>query len=343
MSNSTLVNRRILLNAHPTGLPKPTDFRLEEVPVPALQDGQLLLRTEWLSLDPYMRNLMEKVGPGYADPVPLGQTMVGGTVSCVVESRHPQFAAGDLVLSYVGWQDYAVSDGAGLIQLGDMAKPSQALGGLGMPGFTAYAGLLDIGQPKAGETLVVAAATGGVGSMVGQIAKLKGLRVVGIAGGADKCRYAVQELGFDACIDHRDPKFAEQLAAACPKGIDIYFENVGGAVFDAVMPLLNLRARVPVCGFISHYNEKGMFEGPDRLPKWMATLLPKRVRMQGFIVFDYYGTHYYEEFQRDMAAWIAEGNVKFKEDVIEGLEAAPEAFIGLLQGKNFGKLVVHVS
>jgi len=343
MSNSTLVNRRILLNAHPAGLPKPTDFRLEEVPVPALQDGQLLLRTEWLSLDPYMRNLMEKVGPGYAEPVPLGETMVGGTVSRVVESRHPQFSAGDQVLSYVGWQDYAISDGAGLIQLDNMAKPSLALGGLGMPGFTAYSGLLDIGQPKAGETLVVAAATGGVGSIVGQIAKLKGLRVVGIAGGADKCRYAVEELGFDACIDHRDPAFAQQLAAACPKGVDIYFENVGGAVFDAVMPLLNLHARVPVCGFISHYNEKGGQTGPDRLPKWMATLLPKRVRMQGFIIFDYYGTHYHEEFQRDMAAWIAEGKIKFKEQVAEGLEAAPDAFIGMLQGKNFGKLVVHVS
>ena len=335
-----MTNRRIVLAAHPQGLPTPTDFRLEETPVPVPQDGQVLLRTEWLSLDPYMRNLMEKVGPGYADPVPLGATMVGGTVSRVVESRHPDYQAGDLVVGAAGWQDHALSDGSGLMPVGDAARPSLALGTLGMPGFTAYVGLLDIGMPQPGETVVVAAATGAVGSVVGQIAKIKGARVVGIAGGPDKCRYAVEELGFDACVDHRDPRFAELLAAACPDGIDVYFENVGGAVFDAVQPLLNVNARVPVCGFISHYNG-GVSHGPDRLAKWMATLLSKRIRMQGFIILDHYGTRF-DAFRDDMAGWLAAGRIKAKEDVVEGLENAPAAFIGLLQGKNFGKLVVRV-
>lgn len=336
-----MMNRRIVLAAHPHGIPATTDFRLEGCPVPVPQDGQVLLRTEWLSLDPYMRNLMEQVGPGYADPVPLGAAMVGGTVSRVVESRHPRFQAGDLVVGAAGWQDYAVSDGSGLMPVGDLARPSLALGTLGMPGFTAYVGLLDIGMPKPGETVVVAAATGAVGSVVGQIAKIKGARVVGIAGGPDKCRYAVEELGFDACVDHRDPRFAELLAAACPDGIDVYFENVGGAVFDAVQPLLNVNARVPVCGFISHYNG-GDAEGPDRLAKWMGILLAKRIRMQGFIILDHYGTRF-DAFRDDMAGWLAAGRIKVKEDVVEGLEHAPDAFIGLLQGRNFGKLVVRVA
>jgi hypothetical protein len=335
-----MTNRRIVLAAHPQGLPTPTDFRLEEIPVPVPQDGQVLLRTEWLSLDPYMRNLMEQVGPGYADPVPLGATMVGGTVSRVVESRRPDYKAGDLVVAGAGWQDYALSDGSGLMPVGDLARPSLALGTLGMPGFTAYVGLLDIGAPRPGETVVVAAATGAVGSVVGQIAKIKGARVVGIAGGPDKCRYAVEELGFDACVDHRDPRFAELLAAACPDGIDVYFENVGGAVFDAVQPLLNVNARVPVCGFISHYNGAES-SGPDRLAKWMATLLSKRIRMQGFIILDHYATRF-DAFRDDMAGWLAAGKIKVKEDVVDGLENAPAAFIGLLQGKNFGKLVVRV-
>jgi NADPH-dependent curcumin reductase CurA len=245
------VNRRITLASHPKGPPTAQNFRVDTRPVPVPGDGQVLLRTLYLSLDPYMRNLMEEVGPGYAEPVQIGNTMVGGTVTRVITSRNPQFAVGELVLANAGWQDYALSDGSDLMSLGDMAQPSLALGGLGMTGFTAYVGLLDIGQPRPGETVVVAAATGAVGSVVGQLAKLKGARVVGIAGGADKYRYAVDELGFDVCIDRRDPQIAERLAAACPSGIDVYFENVGGAVFDAVLPLLNLGARVPVCGFIA--------------------------------------------------------------------------------------------
>jgi NADPH-dependent curcumin reductase CurA len=341
MQQNELVNRRIVLAEHPQGIPTATNFRLEEVPIPRPQEGQVLLRTEWLSLDPYMRNLMEKVGPGYAEPVPLGAPMVGGTVSRIVESRHPAFKAGELVAGFAGWQDYALSDGSDLMQAGDPAQASMALGALGMPGFTAYVGLLDIGQPKPGDTVVVAAATGAVGSVVGQIAKIKGARVVGIAGGPDKCRYAVEELGFDACVDHRSPQFAEELAAACPAGIDVYFENVGGAVFDAVQPLLNLNARVPVCGFIAHYNGSTA-SGLDRLPKWMATLLAKRIRMQGFIILDHYATRF-DAFRHDMATWIAAGSVKVREHIVDGLENAPAAFIGMQEGKNFGKLVVRVA
>ncbi|QPF73947.1 NADP-dependent oxidoreductase [Roseateles sp. DAIF2] len=339
------VNRRITLAERPQGLPEAQrHFRLDEQPRPEPAEGQVLLRTLYLSLDPYMRNLMDEVGPGYAPVVELGATMVGGTVSRVVASRHPRFAVGELVLANAGWQDYALSDGADLQPLGDLPQPSRALGGLGMPGFTAYVGLLDIGQPKPGETVVVAAATGAVGAVVGQLARLKGARVVGIVGGADKQRYALEELGFDACLDRRDPRFAEQLAAACPQGIDVYFENVGGAVFDAVLPLLNIGARVPVCGFIAHYNEGDdeAAAGPDRLPRLVATLLQKRIRMQGFIILDHYGARF-EDFRREMSQWLAEGRIKLREDLVEGLENAPAAFRGLLEGRNFGKLVVRVA
>jgi NADPH-dependent curcumin reductase CurA len=342
MSPTAAVNRRIVLAAHPQGAPKLEDFRLEPVEVPAPAEGQVLLRTLHLSLDPYMRNLMDEIGPSYMPAVPLGRTMVGATVNRVVVSRHPQFRVGDLVLGNAGWQDYALSDGSDLRPLGKMAQPSLALGGLGMPGFTAYVGLLDIGQPKPGETVVVAAATGAVGAAVGQIARLKGARVVGIAGGADKCRYAVEELGLDACLDHREPALAERLAAACPDGIDVYFENVGGAVFDAVLPRLNDHARVPVCGVIAHYNDKTLPPGPNRLPLAMSIVLQRRVRVQGFIILDHYADRY-DAFRRDMGEWIATGRVKLREDVVAGLENAPAAFIGLLEGRNFGKLVVQVA
>jgi NADPH-dependent curcumin reductase CurA len=342
MPHTNAVNRRILLRARPRGLPTPQDFHLEEIAVPTPGDGQLLLHTLYLSLDPGLRNLMDETGPVYAPSVRLGEVMDGGTVSRVVASKHPQFGVGDLVLGRAGWQQYSLSDGHGLSPLGDMAQPSLALGGLGMPAFTAYVGLLDIGQPQPGETVVVAAATGAVGAVVGQIAKLKGARVVGIAGGADKCRYAVEALGFDACLDRNDPQFAQQLAAACPDGIDIYFESVGGAVFDAVLPLLNIGARVPVVGFIAHYNEEALPDGPNRLPLLLSTLLQKRIRMQGLIILDHYATRF-DEFRRDMGEWIASGQVKLREDVVNGLENAPAAFIGLLQGRNFGKLVVRIA
>ena len=335
-------NRRIILAARPKGLPAPRDFRLERAAVPVPDDGQVLLRTVYLSLDPYMRNLMEEVGPVYAPSVPLGGTMPGGTVSRVVESKHPEFRPGELVLASAGWQDYAVSDGQGLVRLGEMARPSLALGGLGMTGFTAYVGLLEIGCPKPGETVVVAAATGAVGSVVGQLARLRGARVVGIAGGPGKCHEAVAELGFDACVDRHAPRLAERLAAACPKGIDVYFESVGGAVLDAVLPLLNIGARVPVCGVIAHYNDQGLPSGPDRAPLLLSTVLQKRVRLQGFVILDHYASRY-DAFRRDMGAWVEAGQVKLREHRVAGLENAPAAFIGLLQGHNDGKVVVSVA
>jgi NADPH-dependent curcumin reductase CurA len=296
----------------------------------------------YLSLDPYMRGRMSDA-PSYAPPVRIGELMAGATVSRVEISDVPGFAVGDWVVSQSGWQEYAISDGGGVLNLGaHAAKPSYALGVLGMPGFTAYMGLVDIGQPKPGETIVVAAATGAVGSVVGQIAKLKDCRAVGIAGGAEKCRYAVEKLGLDACLDHRGPKLKEELAAACPKGIDVYFENVGGAVFDAVLPLLNARARIPLCGLIATYNGDPAAETKYRTSQVMTTLLKRRIRVQGFIIFEDYRSHF-AEFRKQMTEWFEAGMIKYREDIVSGLENAPEAFMGLLQGKNFGKLVVRVA
>ena len=340
MSGTT--NRRIVLAARPAGVPVASDFRMETETLRSPDEGQMLLRTVYLSLDPYMRGRMSDA-PSYAPPVGIGELMVGSTVSRVEISNVPAFAVGDWVLSQNGWQEYAISDGRGVLNLGaHPAKPSYALGVLGMPGFTAYMGLLDIGQPKPGETVVVAAATSAVGSVVGQIAKLKECCVVGIAGGAEKCHYAVEELGFDACLDHRSPKLHEELAAACTNGIDVYFENVGGLVFDAVLPLLNARARIPLCGLIAIYNGDPAAESKYRTSQVMATLLKKRIRVQGFIIFEDYGPHF-GEFRKQMAEWFRAGKIKYREDMVSGLENAPKAFIGLLQGKNFGKLVVQIA
>lgn len=342
MTQSDTTSRRIVLASRPVGAPTAENFRLEETPVPAPSAGQVLLRTLYLSLDPYMRGRMSDA-PSYAPPVNIDDVMVGGTVGRVEASQNPDYTVGDLVLSLGGWQDYVLSDGTGLMKLDKtMQRPSLALGVLGMPGFTAYMGLLDIGRPVAGETVVVGAASGAVGSVVGQTAKLKGCRVVGIAGGADKCRYVVEELGFDACIDHRNADLKDQLKAACPDGIDVYFESVGGAVFDAVLPLLNTKARIPVCGLIANYNMTSLPDGPDRIPVLMGNMLRKRITMQGFIIFDDYG-HRYGEFYKDMSNWVQEGKIKFREDIVDGLENAPEAFMGLLVGKNFGKLVIRVA
>ena len=337
----TRTNRKIVLASRPEGAPKASNFRLEQSPPPEPRDGQVLLRTLWLSLDPYMRGRMS-AARSYAKPVEVGEPMVGGTVNEVVASKHPDFKPGDVVLGYAGWQDYAVSDGAGLRKLDARRAPvSTALGVLGMPGMTAYAGLLTIGQPKGGETVAVAAATGPVGSLVGQIAKIKGCRAVGIAGGQDKCRYLMDELGFDAAVDHRSKNFPDELRQACPKGIDVYFENVGGAVWDAVSPLLNDFARIPVCGLIAQYNMTELPGGPDRTPQLFRQVLTKRLTIRGFIVRDF--ADQAEAFGRDVSAWLQQGKIKYKEDVVEGLENAPQAFLGLLQGKNFGKLLVRVS
>ncbi len=334
-------NRRIVLASRPLGFPKTSDFRLEEAPIPAPADGEVLVRVAYLSLDPYMRGRMDSA-KSYARPVEVGAVMEGGTVAVVEASRHPDHAVGDVVLSYAGWQTYAVSDGKGLTKLDPSAAPvSTALGVLGMPGFTAYAGLLEIGRPAPGATVVVAAASGPVGSAVGQIARIKGARAVGIAGGEKKCAFVKGELGFDAAVDHQAPDFAQRLAEACPGGVDIYFENVGGAVWDAVFPLLNDFARVPVCGLIAQYNAAGPFGGPDRLPLVMRQILVKSLTLRGFIQREFAALR--PAFQRDMTAWLAEGRVRYREDVVEGLERAPEAFLGLLQGRNFGKLLIRVS
>jgi len=339
---TSLTNRRVVLASRPSGAPVASNFRIESLPVPVPAEGQILLRTVYLSLDPYMRGRMSDA-PSYAPPVGIGEVMVAGTVSRVEASNHPGYDVGDWVLSQGGWQEYSLADGDAVLKLGaQLEHPSAALGILGMPGFTAYMGLLDIGQPKTGETVVVGAATGAVGSVVGQIAKIKGCRVVGVAGGAEKCRLAVEELGFDACVDHRSPELAAELAKACPQGIDVYFENVGGEVFEAVLPLLNTKARIPLCGLISQYNATQLPAGPDRTSLVMGTLLKKRAKIQGFIIFDDYGPHY-GEFRKQMSEWLAAGEIRFREQVVEGIENAPEAFIGLLVGKNFGKLVVKVS
>ena len=340
MSNP--INRQIVLASRPKGAPVDSNFRLENSAVPIAAPGEVLLRSVYLSLDPYMRGRMNDT-KSYAEPVALDEVMVGGTVCQVELSNHPDFEVGEWVLAFTGWQDYAVSDGEGLLKLGkDPQHPSYALGVMGMPGFTAYMGLLDIGQPKAGDTIVVAAAAGAVGSMVGQIGKIKGCRVVGVAGSAEKCRYVKETLGFDECLNHKDENFAEQLANACTAGIDVYFENVGGKVFDAVLPLLNVGARVPLCGLISQYNRTALPEGPDRMSALMGQLLIKRIKMQGFIIFDDYG-HRYNEFAKDMTQWLAQGKIHYREHLIEGLENAPHAFIGLLEGKNFGKMVVKTN
>lgn len=341
MDQSKKTNRRIVLASRPDGAPVEENFRLEESAIPALQDKELLLGTVYLSLDPYMRGRMSDA-PSYAPPVELGEVMVGGTVSQVVDSRIPGFAVGEWVLGYSGWQSYAVSDGTGLTRLGkNPQNSSYALGILGMPGFTAYMGLLDIGQPKPGNTLVVAAATGPVGATVGQLGKMKGCRVVGVAGGPEKCTYAKENLGFDECIDHRAEDFREQLKSGCPEGIDVYFENVGGKVFDGVLPLLNVGARIPVCGIVSRYNATKLPDGPDRLSLLVGTILVKRIKMQGFIIFDDYG-HRYDEFAKEMTSLLDAGKIKYREQQVDGLESAPKAFMGLLEGKNFGKLVIKI-
>jgi NADPH-dependent curcumin reductase CurA len=331
--------KRVVLASRPVGEPKTSDFRIEDYAIPTPGDGEVLLRTIWLSLDPYMRGRMSD-GPSYAAPVPINGVMEGEGVSEVIASNNPKFAKGDIVAIRSGWQSHALSDGKGLRKVDPkLGSISTAVGVLGMPGMTAYTGLLEIGKPKAGETVVVAAASGAVGSAVGQIARIKGARAIGIAGGKDKCDYVKNELGFDECVDHRDPNLAAKLKAACPNGIDVYFENVGGAVFEAVFPLLNPFARMPVCGLIAQYNDT-----QATVPNWAAALmrnvLTKRLNIRGFIVSDFAAMH--GDFLRDMSQWVREGKVKHREFITEGLENAPSAFMGLLKGANFGKQLVRV-
>ena len=332
---------QIVLKARPEGEPRPSDFETVTVDLPPLEEGQVLLRVRYLSLDPYMRGRMSEA-KSYADPVALGDVMVGGTVCEVVESRSDRRQVGDQVLSYSGWQTHAVADARAVRSLDPDAAPvSTALGVLGMPGFTAYAGLLLLGKPQPGETVVVAAATGPVGSAVGQIARLKGARAVGIAGGPEKCRALREEFGFDAAVDHRAPDFRERLAEAVPDGIDVYFENVGGDVARAVQRHLNLYARIPVCGLVAGYNATAAAQGPDRLDGFLRLVLTKSLTVRGFIQNEFEREHH-GQFLQDMSAWVREGTVRYREDVTVGLEHAVEAFNGMLAGRNFGKAVVQV-
>ncbi|MEV0291987.1 NADP-dependent oxidoreductase [Nocardia sp. NPDC050710] len=332
---------QIQLIARPHGEPMDTDFAVVKIGLPELEDGDVLLRVLYLSLDPYMRGRMS-TAKSYAAPVELGTVMVGATVCEVIESRADSLAPGDVVLSYSGWQTHTVAKARHVRKLDPEAAPiSTALGVLGMPGFTAYGGLLEIGRPQRHETVVVAAATGPVGSAVGQIARIKGARAVGIAGGPEKCRALLDEFGFDAAVDHRAPDFEDQLAAAVPDGIDVYFENVGGGVADAVTPLLNRFARIPVCGLVSAYNATEAPTGPDRLPAFMRRILTSSLTVRGFIQDEFVPTRY-DDFLRDMSEWIRDGSVAYREDVVVGLENAPEAFRGMLAGRNFGKVLIRI-
>jgi hypothetical protein len=332
---------KIVLAARPNGKPKRTDFRTEESIVPAPSSGQILLGVKYLSLDPYMRGRMDD-RKSYAKPLQIGDMMPGEAVARVIASSHPDYSEGDIVLARTGWCTHALSDGAGLRKLDPAAAPiTTALGVLGMPGFTAYSGLRLIGEPKPGETVVVAAASGPVGSLVGQLAKLGGARAVGIAGGPEKCAYVQNEFRFDTAIDRHASDFAAQLAKACPNGIDVYFELVGGAVWQAVLPLLNNFARVPVCGLIAQYNAVGPGDSTDRLPATMREILSKSLTLRGFVYTEFVEQHL-PEFLREVGALVAEGRVRYREDVVDGLEKAPEAFVGMLDGKNFGKAIVRI-
>ncbi|GGF36835.1 NADP-dependent oxidoreductase [Marmoricola endophyticus] len=339
---STTTSTQIRLRERPVGEPTADTFETTTVDLPEPADGEVLLQIDHLSLDPYMRGRLSEA-ESYAEPLAVGDVVMGGTVGTVLASRHPDLAEGDQVLSYSGWQTHAVEPGRAVRKLDTGANPaSTALGVLGMPGFTAYAGLLQIGRPQPGETVVVAAAMGPVGSAVGQIAKLKGARAVGIAGGPDKARALTEEMGFDVGLDHRADDFREQLASAVPDGIDVYFENVAGPVLDAVRRHLNLYARVPVCGLVANYNATAAPEGPDTLPGFLGQILTKSLTVRGFIQTEFVKDHY-ADFLAEMGQWVAQGKVRYREDVVEGLENAPEAFAGMLRGANTGKLLVKVS
>jgi NADPH-dependent curcumin reductase CurA len=331
-----MTNRRIVLRSRPEGEPTEDNFEMTATSVPGVTDGQVLRRTIYLSLDPYMRGRMSDA-PSYSPHVELGQVMVGHTVSQVIESKNRAFARGDFVAGYDGWQDYGLSNGNDLRKIDPSHAPlSTSLGVLGMPGMTAYVGLLDIGQPKPGETVAVSAASGAVGAVVGQIAKIKGCRAVGIAGSEEKCDYVVQELGFDACVNHRSSAFPAELADACSNGIDVYFENVGGDVLAAVLPILNLEARIPLCGVISEYTTPKPLRGTSLRP-----FLVKRAMLKGFIILDH--QHRSAAFLEDCGRWLQEGRLKWREDIVNGLEQAPSALPRLYEGRNFGKLIVRVS
>jgi NADPH-dependent curcumin reductase CurA len=327
--------KKIVLASRPQGQVSPDNFRLEEAPVPSLSDGQILIRNHYLSLDPYMRMRMEDM-KSYAAPQEIGAVMVGGTVGEVVESKNPKFAVGDKVVGMMGWAEMGVSDGVGLRRVKDGPIPLSAyLGSVGMPGMTAWYGLTQIMQPKAGETIVVSAASGAVGSVVGQLARERGCRAVGIAGGPEKCAYVVNELGFDACIDYKAGNLQADLKAATPDGIDAIFENVGGEIFDACVARMNPFGRIALCGLIAGY------DGEPMVLNNLRTMLTMRLSMRGFIVSEH--PEFWPQGLQELGELVASGKLKFRESVAEGLAAAPEAFIGLLKGRNFGKQLVRLS
>lgn len=337
--------KRVALASRPDGRPSTENFRLETVPLRAPQDGEFVVRVIYLSLDPYMRGRMD-AAKSYSAPVEIGETMEGGAVGEVIASRNSRFNVGDIVTGMFGWASHAVSDGTMVRKLDPSLAPvSTSVGVLGMPGITAWVGLNVHGKPKAGETLVVGAATGAVGSVVGQLGKIAGLRVIGVAGGAEKCSYAVEELGFDACIDHHADNLKARLAEACPDGVDIYYENVGGATLEAVMPLMNVGGRIPLCGMIAWYDKGGLgagaSEGPNLLPKMWRTILVQRLTVRGFIVTDHYD--HFPAFLAEVSGYLRDGRLKYRESFAEGLENAPDAFLSMLQGGNFGKQLVRVS
>jgi NADPH-dependent curcumin reductase len=326
-------NKRVLLASRPTAEVSEDNFRIEPSPLPQPRDGEVLVKNLWLSLDPYMRGRMSDA-KSYVKGVEIGEVMVGQTVGEVVESKHAELKRGDKVLTQLGWQLFGVTKEA--TKLRDLKVPlSYYLGVLGMPGMTAYFGLKEIGQPKAGETVVVSAASGAVGSVVGQLAKIAGCRVVGIAGGRQKCDYVMSELGFDACVDHKAGNLYRDLKDACPKGIDVNFENVGGEVLDTALKQMNLASRIVVCGLIAEYNAAQPYGYKN-----MRAILVNRVRMQGMIVFDWKDR--YGEALKALAGYLAEGKLKYRESVVDGLENAPKGLIGLLKGHNFGKQLVKL-
>ena len=331
------VNRKITLAARPEGRPKPSDFKLVESPVPKPKPGEILVRVIYLSVDPYMRGRMTDV-KSYAPPVQIGEVMVGGAVGKVAASENPQFGTGDIVEGFFGWQEHAISDGQGVRKIDPKLAPiSTALSVLGMPGLTAYFGLLEIGKPKPGETVVVSGAAGAVGSLVGQIAKIQGCRVVGIAGSDQKIAW-LRELGFDAVFNYKTTTdYVAKLRELCPNGIDVYFDNVGGAITDAVFTSINTGARIAVCGQIAQYNA----EKPETGPRLLWHLIVKQARAEGFLVFQFASR--YTEGLKQMAEWLRAGKLKYREQFVDGIENAPRAFIGMLQGENTGKQLVRVA
>jgi NADPH:quinone reductase len=332
------MNKQILLAARPVGFPKESDFRLVETPVPSPKDGEFRVKTLWLSLDPYMRGRMSDA-PSYAPPVQLGDVMTGIAAGVVEESNHPNYKTGDFVTGNCGWQQFAVSDGRGTMKVDSSVAPLSAyLGVLGVTGMTAYFGLLDIGELRNGQSVVVSGAAGAVGSVAGQIAKIKGCRVVGIAGDAAKIHYVVDELGFDAAFDYKtETDYSKRIGELCPQGVDVYFDNVGGAITDAVFAHINKHARIVVCGQSSQYN----LEKPDVGPRLLAQLIKKQARAEGFLVYQF--ANRYKEAVAEIAQWLQDGKIKYCEQVAEGIEGAPAAFIGMLKGANTGKQLVQIA